>query len=77
MDETLAEVSPDGRPFAGELLFNRMILRAWGNGALQSLDISREEFAEVLTRKRWRYNAARHQWFHTLEPSPAGFQFTF
>lgn len=77
IDEALAEVSPDGAPFAGELLFNRMILKAWRGGALPSLDISREDFAEVLTRKGWHYNAVRHQWFHTFEPAPIGFQFTF
>jgi hypothetical protein len=76
-DETLAQVSPDQRPFAGELLFNRMIVKAWENGALDSLDVSREHFTEVLTRKGWRYNAVRHQWFHTLQCAPAGFQFTF
>ena len=77
LDETLSEVSPDGRPFAGEVLFNRMILKAWEKGALPSLDVSREDFAEVLMSKGWRYNAARHQWFHTLQSAPAGFQFTF
>ena len=77
IDETLSQVSPDQAPFAGELLFNRMILKAWENGALDSLDISREEFTEVLTRKGWHYNAARHQWFQTLQRAPAGFQFTF
>lgn len=77
IDETLPEVSPGGAPFAGELLFNRMILKAWRSGTLQSLDISREDFAGVLTRKGWHYNPARHQWFHRFEPAPAGFQFTF
>jgi 16S rRNA G966 N2-methylase RsmD len=75
--ETLAEVSPDGRPFAGEILFNRMILKAWNSGALTSLDVTREEFTEALTNKGWRYNSIRHQWFHALEPAPAGLQFTF
>jgi len=77
LDETLSEVSPDGRPFAGEILFNQMILKAWKRGTLSSLDITREDFAGVLMSKGWRYNAARHQWFHTLESAPAGFQFTF
>jgi hypothetical protein len=76
LDETLAEVSPDGRPFAGEVLFNQMILKAWKNGSLTSLDVSREDFAEVLMKKGWHYNAARHQWFHALERAPIGFQFT-
>ncbi len=74
--ETLAEVSPDGRPFAGELLFNRMILKAWRRNALQSLDVSREDFGDALTRKGWRYNATRHQWFQSSEPAPASFQFS-
>jgi 16S rRNA G966 N2-methylase RsmD len=77
IDEALAEVSPDGGPFAGELLFNRIILKAWQDGGLPSLDISREDFAEVLTRKGWYYNAVRHQWLRTLQPAPTGFQFTF
>jgi hypothetical protein len=77
LEETLADVSPDGRPFAGETLFNQMILKAWKSGALASLDIAREDFAQVLTSKGWRYNAARHQWFHTLQPVSSGFQFTF
>ena len=76
LDETLSEVSPDGRPFAGEVLFNQMILKAWERGALSSLDVTREDFAGVLMSKGWRYNAARHQWVHTLEPAPTGFQFT-
>jgi hypothetical protein len=77
LSETLAELSPEGRPFAGEALFNRMILRAWDSGALASLDVTREDFAEVLRAKGWRYNPSRHQWFHAREPVPAGFQLTF
>lgn len=77
LDATLAEVSPDGRAFAGEILFNQMILKAWQSGALASLDVTREDFAQMLTSKGWRYNAARQQWVHTLQPIPTGFQFTF
>ena len=77
LDETLAEVSADGRPFAGEALFNQMILKAWKSGALASLDVTREDFGHVLTRKGWRYNPARHQWFRTQESAPAGYQLTF
>jgi hypothetical protein len=77
LDETLAEVSPEGRPFAGEVLFNQMILKAWKNGALASLDVTREDFAQVLTGRGWHYHAARHQWFRTHESAPAGYQLTF
>jgi hypothetical protein len=47
LDETLSEVSPDGRPFAGEMLFNQMILKAWQKGGLFSLDVTREDFTGV------------------------------
>jgi len=77
LGDTLAEVSPDGRPFAGEALFNQMILKAWKSGALASVDVTREAFSEVLKSKGWRYNSLRHQWFRTLEPAPTDFQFTF
>jgi hypothetical protein len=50
-DETLAAVSPDGRPFAGELPFNQVILKAWMRGALCCLDVSREDFSEILRRR--------------------------
>jgi len=77
VDETLIEVSPDGRPFAGELLFNQVVLRAWKQGALRCLDVSREDFSEILKRKGWHYNPFRHQWFNAPETVPSGFQLTF
>ena len=75
--ETLAQVSPDGRPFAGELLFNQIMLRAWKGGALRCLDVSREDFSDVLRSRGWRYNSVRHQWFNTNESVPSGLQLTF
>jgi hypothetical protein len=77
LDETLVEVSPDGRPFAGELLFNQVVLEAWKRGALRCLDVSREDFTEILTKRGWRYNAFRHQWFNAPETAPGGSQLTF
>ncbi len=77
LSETLREISPDQRPFAGEALFNQIVLRAWTKGALDSLDVSREEFADALTKNGWRYNATRHQWLHSLEREPMGTQLTF
>ncbi len=77
IDETLARVSPDGRPFAGEMLFNQMILRAWNSGALSCLDVSRENFSELLKKKGWRYNSARHQWFNVHDAVLSGLQLTF
>jgi len=77
IDKTLARVSPDGRPFAGEMLFNQMILRAWNSGALSCLDVSRENFSELLKKKGWRYNSARHQWFNVHDAVLSGLQLTF
>jgi hypothetical protein len=77
IDETLLEISPDGRPFAGELLFNQVVLKAWKGGALRCLDVSREDFSEILRRRGWRYNSLRHQWFTVPETVPSGFQLSF
>jgi 16S rRNA G966 N2-methylase RsmD len=77
IDETLVEVSPDGRPFAGELLFNQVVLKAWQQGALRCLDVSREDFSEILRKRGWRYNCLRHQWFNAPESVPSRLQLTF
>jgi len=77
IDETVIEISPDGRPFAGELLFNQIVLKAWHREALHCLDVSREEFSEVLTRRGWRYNSFRHHWFKAPELMAPGFQLSF
>ncbi|HEV2349541.1 MAG TPA: DNA methyltransferase [Terriglobia bacterium] len=77
VQETLAEISPNRSPFAGELLFNRVILNAWKRGALGSLDVSREEFSEVLQRKGWHYDTFRHRWLNAPEFVQPGFQLTF
>jgi adenine-specific DNA methylase len=77
IDETLVEVSPDGRPFAGELLFNQVVLKAWERGGLRCLDVSREQFSGILRRRGWRYNSIRHQWFNAPETVPSGLQLTF
>lgn len=77
IEEALVEVSPDGRPFAGESLFNQVILMAWNRGALHSLGLTRDDFSELLVKRGWRYNVIRHQWFYTSENVPSGFQLTF
>lgn len=77
VDEALSEISPDRRPFAGELLFNQIVLKAWTRGALQTLGLTRESFSEVLKSKGWHYNRVRHQWFSAEEGVPSGLQLTF
>lgn len=46
----------------GEYLFNRVIIDAWQAGALGSLDISREDFANLIEQEGWSYDEASHQW---------------
>lgn len=77
VEEVLLEISPDRRPFAGERLFNRVVLKAWERGTLHSLDVTREDFSEILGKKGWRYNRIRHQWFNEIEGVPSGYQLTF
>jgi 16S rRNA G966 N2-methylase RsmD len=77
VDSALAEVSPEGRPFVGEVLFNRTILLAWSRGALDALDLTRDDFLQLLARKGWRYNVVRHQWFNTSDHVAEGLRLTF
>ena len=46
----------------GEYLFNRVIIDAWRAGALGSLDITREAFADLITQCGWSYDESTHQW---------------
>ena len=48
----------------GEYLFNRVIIDAWRAGALGSLDITREAFADLITQCGWSYDESTHQWWH-------------
>jgi 16S rRNA G966 N2-methylase RsmD len=62
IDEALSRIAADARSFPGELLFNDIVLRAWQSGALHSLDLTREDFSDLLRKKGWRYDVARHRW---------------
>lgn len=53
--------APNGAIY-GEYLFNRLIIQAWQAGALGSLDISRNAFADLMKQHGWAYNEASHQW---------------
>jgi adenine-specific DNA methylase len=77
VDEALVEVSPDRRPFAGEILFNRVVMRAWHAGALETLDLTRESFGELLKSKGWQYDRLRHEWQSTVPSNASGMQLTF
>ncbi len=46
----------------GEYLFNRVIIEAWKNSAIQSLNISRDEFMVLLEQYGWHYDKKNHYW---------------
>lgn len=74
VNEAIEEISPDGRPFPGELLFNRIVLRAWERGTLETLDITQKDFIELLKKRGWRYDPNRHEWIGAIEPANSNFQ---
>jgi 16S rRNA G966 N2-methylase RsmD len=47
----------------GEYLFNRVIIDAWNKGAISSLTITRDEFAQLIESFGWHYDSQRHYWF--------------
>lgn len=46
----------------GEYLFNRLIVEAWKASAIDSLNVSRTGFADMLTDAGWQYDETSHQW---------------
>lgn len=49
-------------PLYGEALFNQIILRAWKKGAINSLDISKDDFGQMLIDFGWQYDVRNHFW---------------
>ena len=50
------------RQIYGESIFNQLIIRAWQKSAIGSLDISRDEFIQLLNENGWNYDAQQHYW---------------
>jgi 16S rRNA G966 N2-methylase RsmD len=46
----------------GEYLFNRMVLEAWRRAAIESLDVSRDDFIHLLRGFGWEYEEQTHCW---------------
>ena len=46
----------------GEYLFNKLVIQAWNASAIQSLRISKGEFANLLEDRGWHYDPADHSW---------------
>jgi len=46
----------------GEHLFNRMIIAAWTSGAIGSLNITKQEFNDIIKQHGWLYDVDKHYW---------------
>jgi 16S rRNA G966 N2-methylase RsmD len=60
LDEILDGIG-ENRVF-GEYLFNKIIIEAWKKSAIESLDLSKSEFSDLLEKRGWRYDEANHYW---------------
>ena len=64
LSSTLEEIldhAPQEHIF-GEYVFNKLVIEAWQHSALESLNIAREEFIEMLAKCGWHYDKTRHHW---------------
>lgn len=59
----------------GEYLFNRVVIEAWQNSAIDSLNLSRMEFIELIGSCGWRYDANSHCWVKKLSKDATLFEF--
>jgi 16S rRNA G966 N2-methylase RsmD len=46
----------------GEYLFNKVIIEAWKKSAIHSLNMSKEEFMDILRESGWHYDQENHYW---------------
>lgn len=53
--------STDGHIY-GEKLFNQLVIMAWEKGAINSINISKDEFSDMLKEHGWRYSDEKHYW---------------
>ncbi len=58
----------DASSFTSEALFNRLVIELWRRRALSCLNLDREEFAEQLARRGWKYNLRNHRWSKSAYP---------
>jgi 16S rRNA G966 N2-methylase RsmD len=60
LHKILSQTSSD--KLYGEYLFNRLVIDAWQNSAIDSLNISRTDFTALIESHGWRYDARNHYW---------------
>ena len=49
-------------PIYGEAIFNKIVLRAWEKGAIDSLRVTKDQFSEILESFGWNYDKEGHYW---------------
>lgn len=50
------------RKLFGEYLFNKIVIEAWKNSAIDSLNINRTDFTNLLEGYGWSYDTNHHYW---------------
>jgi hypothetical protein len=58
----------------GEYLFNQLILKAWEKGAISSLNINKQDFADMIIKQGWGYDCNKHVWVRGVGHSYPGVQ---
>lgn len=64
IDTAMTEIlsNANTRVMYGEHLFNQLILTAWAKQAISSLQVSKDEFNEIIRRHGWEYDEENHYW---------------
>lgn len=63
VESTVGEILASAPPKVyGEYLFNQVVMEAWRKSAINSLDISREDFIKVIESHGWYYDESQHYW---------------
>lgn len=50
----------------GEYLFNNVVIKAWNEGAINALNISRTEFMNLIREYGWNYDKKHHYWIKDI-----------
>lgn len=53
-------------PVYSEAVFNRLVVEAWRQRAIESLAIDRTELSALIARRGWEYDQQRHWWTKSL-----------
>jgi len=57
----------------GEHLFNRLVIDAWNNAAIESVNINRVDFISLLESHGWCYDTNSHYWIKERTSTPSLF----